>query len=86
MCGVAGIFNLSVQQKIDDSTIQKMVDQLHHRGPDGSGIYIDEHIGLGHARLSIIDLAGGKQPIHNENESIWVVFNGELRRVARIPG
>jgi len=78
MCGVAGIFNISSRDKIEESKIQSMVNQLHHRGPDGTGIYLDDHIGLGHARLSIIDLEGGQQPIHNEDSSVWVVFNGEI--------
>ncbi len=55
-----------------------MVAALHHRGPDGKGTRIDGPIGLGHARLSIIDLEGGAQPLANEDESIWVVFNGEI--------
>jgi asparagine synthase (glutamine-hydrolysing) len=55
-----------------------MVAMLRHRGPDGYGLFRDEGIGLGHARLSIIDLAGGAQPIHNEDQSIWVVYNGEV--------
>ena len=55
-----------------------MVAALHHRGPDGRGTRIDGPIGLGHARLSIIDLEGGAQPLHNEDRSIWVVFNGEI--------
>jgi len=55
-----------------------MVSSLHHRGPDASGIYIDDRAGLGHARLSIIDLAGGDQPIHNEDEFLWIVYNGEI--------
>ena len=55
-----------------------MVQRLHHRGPDGTGILIDGAMGLGHARLSIIDVAGGDQPIHNEERSVWVIFNGEI--------
>ncbi len=55
-----------------------MVAALHHRGPDGEGMRVDGPIGLGHARLSIIDLEGGAQPLANEDESIWVVFNGEI--------
>ena len=51
---------------------------LNHRGPDGQGIYLDEKVGLAHARLSIIDLEGGTQPIHNENKTVWTVFNGEI--------
>jgi asparagine synthase (glutamine-hydrolysing) len=55
-----------------------MIERLHHRGPDGYGYYEDAQAGLAHARLSIIDLEGGSQPIHNEDRSVWVVFNGEI--------
>lgn len=55
-----------------------MTDALRHRGPDASGLYIDPWVGLGHRRLSIIDLSGGTQPIHNEDESLWIVYNGEI--------
>ena len=55
-----------------------MIAQLHHRGPDGTGFYSDSQVGLAHARLSIIDLAGGWQPIHNEDKTIQVIFNGEI--------
>jgi len=55
-----------------------MTGALVHRGPDESGIYIDDHIGLGHARLSILDLSGGAQPIHNEDETLWITYNGEI--------
>mgnify|MGYP002713086028 CR=1 FL=1 len=79
MCGIAGIFNLDNQQpKAGVDTILGMIHHLHHRGPDGHGYRIDERAALGHARLSIIDLSGGQQPIHNEDETIWVIFNGEI--------
>jgi asparagine synthase (glutamine-hydrolysing) len=78
MCGIAGILNLIKRESIDQHTVMGMVNQLHHRGPDGQACMIDDQIGLGHARLSIIDLEGGQQPIHNENKSIWTVFNGEI--------
>ena len=55
-----------------------MVTVLHHRGPDETGIYLDQNIGLGHSRLSIIGLADGTQPIANEDETLWIVFNGEI--------
>lgn len=58
--------------------LERMAGALHHRGPDGYGYYVDGPIGLGHARLSIIDLATGDQPIHNEDRSVWVTFNGEI--------
>lgn len=78
MCGVAGILNLNDQPSVATEELQNMVRQLHHRGPDGTGYYQDDSIGLGHARLSIIDLEGGAQPIHNEDKTVWVVFNGEI--------
>jgi asparagine synthase (glutamine-hydrolysing) len=55
-----------------------MLGMIRHRGPDQFGIYVDHAVGLGSARLSIIDLEGGQQPIANEDESLWIVFNGEI--------
>ena len=78
MCGIAGIFNLSNDRNISETTISSMIDKLSHRGPDGRGIKLDGCVGLGHARLSIIDIEGGQQPISNETKDIWVVFNGEI--------
>ena len=69
---------LNSSGRITPDFISQMIGILHHRGPDEEGIYVDEHIGLGHARLSIIDLAGGSQPIHNEDKSLWIVYNGEV--------
>lgn len=77
MCGIAGVLNLS-DRKVLRSEIETMSRMLRHRGPDGTGIYIDGPVGLGHSRLSIIDLDTGTQPIHNEDKTIWVVFNGEI--------
>jgi asparagine synthase (glutamine-hydrolysing) len=77
MCGIAGIFNMMGHDGVSLKTLQSMVGALYHRGPDESGYYLDDRIGLGHARLSIIDLAGGTQPIHNEDKSLWIVYNGE---------
>jgi len=78
MCGVCGNFNFTKKKRIDPEELKKMVSLLHHRGPDESGMYIDGDIGLGNARLSIVDLFGGRQPIHNEDKTIWTVFNGEI--------
>lgn len=78
MCGVSGMFCLSAQAKIARHDLEAMVSSLHHRGPDGYGFYLDDHAGLAHARLSIIDLASGDQPIHNETKSIYTIFNGEI--------
>ena len=78
MCGIAGIAGDAVGRNYNHETLSRMVALLHHRGPDGQGSYHDERVLLGHARLSIIDLEGGAQPIHNEDKSVWVVFNGEI--------
>ncbi len=59
-------------------TIKSMIGVLNHRGPDEAGAYVDDYVGLGHARLSIIDLSSGVQPIHNEDRSLWIVYNGEV--------
>jgi asparagine synthase (glutamine-hydrolysing) len=73
MCGICGTYGFS-----DKALLKRMCDIIFHRGPDDEGYYIDSEVGLGMRRLSIIDLVGGHQPIHNEDESIWVVFNGEI--------
>lgn len=78
MCGIAGILNLTTRQAIDDQIIRRMLAIIRHRGPDQFGIYLDDRVALGSARLSIIDLAGGAQPITNEDGSLWIVFNGEI--------
>jgi len=58
--------------------LQRMVGAIQHRGPDGSGYHVESGVGLGHARLSIIDLAGGAQPVHNEDRTVWISYNGEV--------
>jgi len=78
MCGICGVFNLSTFQRTDKFTIIQMLEMIRHRGPDGFGIYSDENIALGSARLSIIDLDTGDQPLSNEDETLWIVFNGEI--------
>lgn len=78
MCGIAGIYNFQGEHNSNAGIIKSMVQQLDHRGPDGQGFYSDKHISLGHSRLSIIDLSTGEQPIHNEDSSVWVIFNGEI--------
>lgn len=79
MCGITGIFNFQRKNAIDKSLLKKMTDILVHRGPDSSDYYWDSYCGLGHRRLSIIDLSSkAKQPMCNENKSIWIVFNGEI--------
>ena len=78
MCGITGTLNLTKSHPVCESDLRQMLAMIRHRGPDQFGIYMDEQVGLGSARLSIIDLSGGQQPISNENESIWIVFNGEI--------
>jgi asparagine synthase (glutamine-hydrolysing) len=77
MCGIAGIINFkNAEEKLD--LLRSMIGALRHRGPDAAGVYLNGPAGLGHARLSIIDLSSGNQPIHNEDGTIWVVYNGEI--------
>lgn len=78
MCGIVGALNLTPQPPVAAETLQQMVAMLRHRGPDGFGTYRDGQVGLGSARLSIIDLATGDQPIGNESGTLWIVFNGEI--------
>ncbi len=65
-------------KRIEGSTLERMVAVMNHRGPDGDGMFVDHEVGLGHRRLSIIDLGGGAQPIGNEDGSVQIVFNGEI--------
>ncbi|RJQ14919.1 MAG: asparagine synthase (glutamine-hydrolyzing), partial [Nitrospiraceae bacterium] len=78
MCGIAGIFNIHKEKEIPQDLLKGMAAVIRHRGPDGFGFYNDNKAGLAHARLSIIDLEGGRQPIHNEDKTVWIVFNGEI--------
>jgi asparagine synthase (glutamine-hydrolysing) len=77
VCGIAGILTLAGAPPREDE-LAAMIGAIRHRGPDGSGFYRDADVGLAHARLSIIDLEGGRQPLHNEDETVWVSFNGEI--------
>ncbi len=77
MCGIAGLLSLGDKPVFEDE-IQSMCDAMVHRGPDDSGYYVRDGIALGMRRLSIIDLSTGHQPVHNEDRSVWVVFNGEI--------
>jgi asparagine synthase (glutamine-hydrolysing) len=78
MCGIAGIFHRGRPASPSLDSLRRMVTVLSHRGPDETGIYIDDRVGLGHARLSIIDLSTGTQPMHNEDETLWITYNGEI--------
>ncbi len=77
MCGICGAFSFS-GAPVDRSLIDKMTEVIQHRGPDGTGSFVSGRVGLGHRRLSIIDLSGGSQPISNEDETLQVIFNGEI--------
>ena len=77
MCGIVGVLDLQ-GRPVDSSWIDAMNSSIVHRGPDDFGSYVHGSIGLGMRRLSIIDVAGGRQPVHNEDKSVWAVFNGEI--------
>lgn len=78
MCGICGKLNFEPDSGIEIGLLQGMLDTIRHRGPDDEGIYVSSQIGLGHRRLSIIDLNSGRQPICNEDGTVWIVFNGEI--------
>jgi len=78
MCGIAGIVDTEPGARVDEASVHRMCQTIVHRGPDDEGIYVNGGVGLGMRRLSIIDLAGGHQPVHNEDKTIWIVFNGEI--------
>ncbi|MDB4470831.1 asparagine synthase (glutamine-hydrolyzing) [Deltaproteobacteria bacterium] len=76
MCGIAGYIDLT--QQAEHPLIEKMTRSMHHRGPDGEGYHLDGPVALGHRRLSIIDLTGGKQPMADDSGRYWITFNGEI--------
>ncbi len=77
MCGIAGYVNFG-PERVSAAHAGRMIEALRHRGPDGTGVYEDGDAVLAHARLSIIDLEGGRQPMRNEDGSLWITFNGEI--------
>src|ERR1700689_4257985 len=78
MCGICGIFYPGSEQNVDPVHLASMNRQIAHRGPDDEGFFVEGNIGLAARRLSIIDVGNGHQPIANEDESVWIVFNGEI--------
>ncbi len=78
MCGIAGQFNFQHQEPVERETIVRMARSIAHRGPDDEGFFIAGRVGLGFRRLSIIDLAGGHQPMSNSEGTVWIIFNGEI--------
>ena len=83
MCGIAGLM-VPESQRAEGAALKPMLDSIIHRGPDDEGTYVRDNIAFGMRRLSIIDLAGGHQPIHNESKTAWVVLNGEIYNYGEI--
>jgi asparagine synthase (glutamine-hydrolysing) len=86
MCGICGIVNFNATNPVDRGLVERMTSAQSHRGPDDAGYFVENNVGLGHRRLSIIDLSGGKQPMFNEDGSVVVVFNGEIYNFADLTG
>ncbi len=78
MCGITGILDTLSKADVDQALLDRMNESQHHRGPDAGGLHLEPGLGLGHRRLSIIDLSSGQQPLFNEDGSVVVVFNGEI--------
>jgi asparagine synthase (glutamine-hydrolysing) len=79
MCGIAGIYNYrSSKEPSAEQNVKKMLSMINHRGPDESGVFLDNNIGIGSVRLSIIDLASGQQPMSDTSGRYWIVYNGEI--------
>src|SRR5947207_13913369 len=78
MCGIAGLYECKSQAPVNENVRDAMCRVIEHRGPNDQGIYANGPIGIGMRRLSIIDLSTGRQPVHNEDQTIWTVFNGEI--------
>jgi asparagine synthase (glutamine-hydrolysing) len=78
MCGIAGIFDTRGRRPVSRALLARMTEAIHHRGPDESGVHVEPGVGLGHRRLSIIDVSTGQQPLYNEDESVVIVYNGEI--------
>lgn len=84
MCGLAGIFSIDSRSDVDRALLERMNQSQFHRGPDEGGIHVEPGVGLAHRRLSIIDLSSGQQPLYNEDESVVVVYNGEIYNFAAL--
>src|SRR5256886_15354714 len=78
MCGICRLYNFANSAPVERRNIEAMTNSIAHRGPDDEGYFIEGPVGLGFRRLSIIDLAGGHQPMSDQEESVWVIFNGEI--------
>jgi asparagine synthase (glutamine-hydrolysing) len=78
MCGICGKIYFDAARQVEPEILKEMARLLNHRGPDEDGFHVKGNVGLGHRRLSIIDLAGGQQPIYNEDRTLVILFNGEI--------
>src|SRR5579884_2428860 len=78
MCGISGIFEYNRPDPVPREVVHRMNETIRHRGPDDEGIFVAPGIGLGHRRLSIVDVEGGHQPLSNEDGTVWVLLNGEI--------
>src|SRR5437773_5820168 len=78
MCGITGQYNFERHEPVERETIVRIAHSIAHRGPDDEGFFIAGPVGLGFRRLSIIDLAGGHQPMSDVEETVWIIFNGEI--------
>ncbi len=84
MCGIAGIFHLDTAKPVDPARVRSMLAPMGHRGPDGSGVWTAQGVGLGHLRLSIIDLGGGAQPMSTADGAVTITYNGEIYNFAQV--
>ena len=84
MCGICGLVTFRPDREVKEETLHRMCGAMRHRGPDDEGIFIEDGVGIGMRRLSIIDLNSGHQPIHNEDRTIWLVFNGEIIQLSGV--
>ncbi|MCF8245306.1 MAG: asparagine synthase (glutamine-hydrolyzing) [Saprospiraceae bacterium] len=78
MCGISGILHFDTHRNVDETALREMTDSMVHRGPDDEGFYLNGNVGFGFRRLSIIDLHTGHQPMSNEDDTVWIAFNGEV--------
>jgi asparagine synthase (glutamine-hydrolysing) len=87
MCGIAGIVRFDPRDTVDEARLKRMRDVLRHRGPDGEGLWLEGPVGLAHRRLAIVDVVGGLQPMPNEDDTVWITYNGEIYNHAMLrPG
>src|SRR3989441_5592624 len=84
MCGISGLLYHDRARRPESRVIEAMTDALVHRGPNERGCYIDGPVALGNRRLSIIDIAGGQQPMCSEDGSVWITYNGEVYNYAEL--